>query len=40
MTSQPATTDPAAQGKESPEIGRTIDVNGIATNYHDLAGMT
>ena len=35
MTSQPATTGPAAQDGASPEIGQTIEVGGIATNYHD-----
>ncbi|MFE4754989.1 alpha/beta fold hydrolase [Streptomyces mirabilis] len=35
MTQQPAPTGSATRTEASPEIGRTIDVNGIATNYHD-----
>lgn len=34
MTSQPATAG-SVTGEVSPEIGLSIDVHGIATNYHD-----
>lgn len=35
MTLQPAANNPTADQEPTPEIGRTIDVDGIATNYHD-----